>query len=1078
MKQFLVYKSSAGSGKTFNLVKEYLLLALKEPSESDLRPFSRIMAVTFTNKAAAEMKERVIKTLRAIQVDDKGQSTVTMRALLCDGLKISEEELKARSERVLTDLLHHYSDFSISTIDSFVHRIVRTFANDLHLPMNFSIETDEEQYLKESINRLLDDFGQDKVLTNFILEFSDYSADQGKKWNPEQNIFEYLKTFLNEKNEHARKKVEHLSLDDFNRIRSSLSKVVQNNNLKYKSLGEEALSLIYSVGLSEHDFSNGIAGVAGLFVRCKNLNFKNFKISDRYLGALNEDKWFKKGAKEEEIKFKPIKEKVRSLLNEIIIFAQNFESHQFIEKVQSNLYALALLNSVQQLLQELKTEKNFIFIKEFNQKIAQIVFHEPVPFLYERLGERYKNFLVDEFQDTNHLQWNNLLPLVDNALSEGERCLVVGDAKQSIYRWRGAEVEQFILLPKLKESNVNPVLKHREENLVRNFKENILNSNFRSKTEVVEFNNEFFLELSNRYISEENKPVYNALHQDSDKNNTGGFIIIDYFLEKIKKDKDSKDKTSGSNSEEQDANSDSEEYNSEEETDLDTEISVRVLDGIKSAIEQGFRYADVAILVRKNKVGSQMASFLESKNIPVVSTDSLLLNESAEVVLILRALKILLQPDDQIAAVSFLKQLAHVNNNSNIELTNWLLNYSSAPGLNTLQSITQSLFPDFDFYYLGKNSLWDQCSAIIRNLKLMQQNAVYCAFFLEEVQSFLQTSQTDLFSFLQHFEERKTKASVIMPPDLDAVRVMTIHASKGLEFPVVIVPELNWTKNERDQVWLDLEEKDFDELSGIMLPANNKIVPKQYKSVFQKEKNLIELDDLNLIYVAFTRAVQRLHIVAKQNSRSNVSAWLEAFISMKQQIHLGWNQITFGKAVKIISKFKDIESNKVEAPELTLWYDRMKIKLDGNLSWEAEKLNPREKGNIIHEVLSVSQNLDFALKNLNTYLDSGRINEAEKEELSKHLVEIFNHSDFNFLFDNSFIVYNERELLGTNGEVFRPDRIMMKGDEFILVDFKTGEKRKSHETQMKNYIQILKETGVKQLKSFLIYTDSLQSVEI
>jgi ATP-dependent exoDNAse (exonuclease V) beta subunit len=988
-----------------------------------------------------------------------------MMGLLCEGLKIDEVVLKERAEVLLGDILHNYSDFAISTIDNFVHRIVRVFANDLQLPINFGVETNEEDYIREAIHRLLDDFGEDKILTEFIREFSKFSVENDKPWNPENNIFEYLKSFFKERNEPVAKIIARFDLNEFNEIRKKMASVQAKHKGRIKELGKRGMALLKQANIETDDLFGKSHGIGSLFEKCIHFKIeKNF--NSKIKKSLETDIWLSENSKAKIESFNKVKAEVRAIVLEIEKFCEGFDFIQFNDRIVNNLFSLALLNSVNKTINEIKAEKNFIFIKEFNQRIAKIVFSEPIPFLYERLGEKYKNYLLDEFQDTSYLQWNNILPLIENALSEGENCLIVGDGKQSIYRWRGAEVDQFANLPSVKGSENNDILKSRELSLSRNYLPKNLASNFRSKTEVVNFNNDFFEFTANRNLSSELKIVYNDLRQNSNKENVGGFIQINIF-HKLKGKKS-------------DAASD-EANDSDETAETDGELQKFecVVKKINDCLRDGFSYKDISILMRKNRTGSKLAMFLEKKGLPVISNESLLLSASTEIQIVLNVLTYLLNNDDHVAAISLLKNISVINNFPSEKVIDWLKEFSNNPSVGQLQRMVELYYPEFNIDNYSGQSLFDLCVAIIRDLNLLHRNSLYCSFFLEEVQHFIQKHETDLYSFLDWWRIQEQKASVIIPDSTNAISVLTIHSSKGLEFPVVILPELDWKININEAIWVDLHKEKHCGLDGILLPGNTKS-PEEYAHVFSKEKGLIVLDDLNLIYVAFTRAVNRLYLISKYYTQSNPSQWLRDFFEKNlNTLKEGWNILSIGKESFYKGSGKEVvESTGIFKPELMPWYTRIKVKLEGNENWEKDKLSPKVKGSLIHEVLANCNNLNSALEYTSHLKDNARLGDFETKEMKKHLVDFFQHNEFQFLFDDSYRLYNEREIIDRNGNVYRPDRIMMKGNSLILVDFKTGEKRNAHTKQMKDYQSVLSAAGFIVERSVLIYTDAMQSVDI
>ncbi|NQX97301.1 MAG: UvrD-helicase domain-containing protein, partial [Flavobacteriales bacterium] len=451
MNNFVTYNSSAGSGKTYTLVKEYLKIALETKSSTQ---YKHILAVTFTNKAAAEMKARVIEALKALSADEALEGTPKFLQLdllkpkTDGGLGIDANEINERSKKVLKSILHNYNDFGISTIDKFTHKIIRTFAHDLQLPLNFDIELDDREVLGAAIDMLIAEVGNNEKLTKLLLEYTSKKAEAEESWHIEKDLFEFSRNLLKEDGELYLEKIRKLTIKDFDAIKTQLYKQTKEFEQTVKQLGTDGLDLIQSKGVESASFSRSF------FVNYwKDLaTLKKFEPTATTLKIIAGDaNWY--AAKVDDTQ----KQLIDSLQQEFITQFNN--SREYIEKFESdyrvnkliikNLYNLAVLNEIEKTVLEFKKENNVLSISDFNKRIASIVESEPIPFIYERLGEKYNHYLIDEFQDTSIIQWHNLIPLVDNSLASGNFNMVVGDAKQAIYRFRGGEVEQIINLPQI-----------------------------------------------------------------------------------------------------------------------------------------------------------------------------------------------------------------------------------------------------------------------------------------------------------------------------------------------------------------------------------------------------------------------------------------------------------------------------------------------------------------------------------------------------------------------------------------------------------------------------------------------------
>ena len=427
---FIVYKSSAGSGKTFTLVKEYLKLALAD-KHNLTKAYRGILAITFTNKAASEMKWRIIKALKEISLE----SNEMLSSLIAKELTISKEELKSRAEIVLTDILHNYSDFSIGTIDSFTHRIIRTFALDLKLPINFQIETDSDAVFKKVISTLINNLGKDKLITDYLVQFSIAQIEDNKNWDPEQTLIDFIKEINKEGVGELINQLNDKTIADFDAIKKQLKAITKEFETYLKSKGEKALKLIQEKQLTANAFASGGSGIYNFFVKLATLKTTSQTelFGANVIKTLEQDKWHGgKATVDEKLAIDSIKLELEAIAKNILEYLQkNEQRYNAFSLIYKNIYAMGLVNELAKLTNEYKNDENILFISEFNERISQVVNNEPTPFIFERLGDKYKHFLLDEFQDTSAMQWQNMLPLIDNSLGNGHLNLIVGDGAES-----------------------------------------------------------------------------------------------------------------------------------------------------------------------------------------------------------------------------------------------------------------------------------------------------------------------------------------------------------------------------------------------------------------------------------------------------------------------------------------------------------------------------------------------------------------------------------------------------------------------------------------------------------------------
>ena len=448
---FKIYRSSAGSGKTFTLVKEYLRLALASDKEDAYRA---ILAITFTNKAAEEMKARVLETLGLLA--ENGSEKHAMTDILLSETGISAALLADRSKRVLKHMLHHYSDISISTIDHFTHKVIRTFAQDLGLSMNFEVELDTEELSQQVVDRLLTLVGTNKTLTDALIDVTQSQIDEEKSWSVDDVLKKTVSVLFSEESRFHLEKLKKISLKDFNELRKKLRIKLQNTKNELKEISDDFSSSVKERGLTPQSFAGGKNGICNFFAKLS--KEKLDAPTTTVIKNIDSDKWYGSKASPQE------KEAIDEWRDEIIWkYERCLELLTIWDEyiiIFNQIYGIALLEEMHTILKDLQTEEEILHIGEFNHLVSNVVMHESAPFIYERIGYRFSHFLIDEFQDTSVLQWFNLLPLVDESLAHDNLCLVVGDAKQSIYRWRGGDVQQFIELPNIHRT---PYLQERAE---------------------------------------------------------------------------------------------------------------------------------------------------------------------------------------------------------------------------------------------------------------------------------------------------------------------------------------------------------------------------------------------------------------------------------------------------------------------------------------------------------------------------------------------------------------------------------------------------------------------------------------
>lgn len=1042
MNNFVVYKSSAGSGKTFTLVREYLRLALHDEKKLGLN-YRRILAITFTNKAATEMKNRVIETLRQIAQQEDMPFT---GQLLSDTLNISQGELKQRATFLLSHILHHYSDFSIGTIDSFTHKIVKTFAHDLKLPVNFNIELDTQGFYEKVIATLFNQIGEDEYVSRLLKEYALSQAQENAAWDPEKQIQEFSKLLQKEHSGVYTEQLRRFSAGELEAFRQQFIDFTKHYKSRLSSEAEKALELIRRHKLEDQDFHYKASGPQNFFKKCKDHSVTlEHTEKGRIIDAINQGKWASESSPNKAV-VEAIVPELNTLAGGLLDFIrENYRYFALCELLSKQMYPLMLLKKIEEISLEQKQDERLVFISEFNQKISEIIHNEPTPFIYERLGERYQHYLIDEFQDTSTLQWHNILPLLDNSLSNGWFNLIVGDGKQSIYRWRNANVQQFATLPEVANPNNNAITAGRSQALARNFSGEVLNTNFRSLKTIVEFNNRVFAYLSSSLLSEEAAAIYKDQEQLV-RNSGTGYVSVRGGL------------------------------TPRENLDRLNQSSVR--DHILQALESGFLYKDICILVRKNAHGNRIANYLVEQKIPVVSSDSLLLRNNLEVHTVICYLSYLVNRQDHISAgavVNYLFQSQRIDEAAFHRLL------SDLSGGVSLFHILRGCGIDLPEEALNLNNLFDNCISIIRALELDRNGYQYIRFFLDEVNEFLVLKNSNLPAFFDWWQSRSRRASVIIPENTNAVRIMTIHASKGLEFPVVILPYCNWPVYQADDSWVNIENEKV-ELPVTVIHLSKKVSESGFGKELEAERQEQTLDNLNLLYVAYTRAVERLHIistVSESNKLISVSDWIRDFIHT-QAPGSSPDLYEEGQALdkQSAGASQHLPDFFLEPLRFTTSADAIRIKAS-YLNHHAPTEEAKRQGLLVHWLLAHIHTAG----DIDTALEKGRLegilDQEEGRELRRKLEEIIAHPGLKEYFREGVSCKLEAELVTQTGDILRPDRIVFQPDKTILLDYKTGrENNTAYFKQLHKYEAALLSMGYPPVKKLLVYVDHMNILEV
>ena len=1096
MKKLKIYSSSAGSGKTYTLTKEYLKLALKE---DDPAYFKKILAITFTNEAANQMKERVLLVLRQFEAIDEltgnelKKTNVLLNTIVEEindeypGAAVTREIIKERAIKTHKKIINDYSEFSIGTIDGFTNRIVGAFTEELNIPYNYEIDLDTKAFLQNSVDRLINRAGLDgpeaqqklsDTLESFIIEKMD-DGDSLLSFPTELEKMGYH--LFDETVLEAINSFKSLSLNDFEQIRNDIRLKIK---ILEKNISNEALLAVNAykaLGLGTDHFKLKSRGIAGFFEKI--VNHQNYDFDN--LGENNFDEMLQSGDIAHP-SFGKMQGLINSLVTDLSLRYNNINllvgEYHSLKAVYKQLYKVSVLHQLDKELEDLKAEKNIVHLADFNKKIIKIVLNEPVPFIYERLGEKFNHILIDEFQDTSVLQWNNLMPLIENSLGYEHLNLLVGDAKQAIYSWRGGDLMQIV---HLSQANTVELAKHddpltanlleqRYETISQHVSPKNLNTNYRSKAEIINFNNDFFKTIINHHAdkSEYLLQVYDENFQQALPAGcaTGGHIEIDFI----------------NKSDDLYAH---ETYNLETSTYVKNSL-FRIKEIIDNALIDGYNYRDIAILCRSNHKSKYVASFLSENNIKVISSDSLLLISSPVIRFLVSFYKVLLRPNDPLSKYEC-AQLFHIN------ILNSLADESEQEDIDLIinSSGTDNLFKYFEKknrplngQYLLQANLYDLTETLINTFDLFSipQQSPFLFRFLDVILEFSIKKNSSVVDFIEYWEAKNGKLSINTPKDWDAVTVMTIHKSKGLEYPIVIIAFTDWslTHKHGDIIWVKLSTLKYrpdiltqSKLGHVGVASDKKLQYSIFRENYLQKQASAFVENLNMIYVAFTRPTDRLYIlgadennIVKPDRKFDTLSLLYTYLNLKNQwnepsrnyiLHEGAQKSAQTKNEKFSDEFilnKTYQSN---------WNN--KFQLSGH---EVEGLQTNIAESLDEKLINVLRNIrrpNDIEKQLRKILNEGGISYNEYINMDLQIKNLINSPAVLPFFDEKVNLINQKGILQRNAQNhLKPDRIIVENKILKLIIFSSGPISDNDYLIFENYSYAGIKMGYEKIEKILI----------
>jgi ATP-dependent exoDNAse (exonuclease V) beta subunit len=1002
---FLFYNAAAGSGKTYTLSKTYL----KKLFESrDQRPFRKLLAITFTNKAVAEMKDRILQSLWYFSDPSLKKDNTKEQLLkdLCKELNQSESLIRKKAQSILGEILHNYSNFELTTIDTFTHRIIRSFALDLDLNPGFEVTLDPEENLKEAIELLIEGVEKGSAIEEILLQLIREKIADGKSWDIGYTLLGTSKDILLKEGNTAIFEKNPINQSEIQPLRKELSSKIEVHKKAIQEKAEELLELIlndqegepYKKTIRDH-LKTMIEGSLEATKLYKDTNTKALSNGTATL------------------KNKPYDSRVlQTLEKEYPNLQKELFELKRLQLIDAQVGPYALLKEISQLYQSVLIEQKLLPIAEFNRLISNAIADQFAPYIYERLGERYESFFIDEFQDTSRLQWNNLQPLLslaaENAYEEDRGLVfIVGDAKQAIYRWRGGAVDQFL---DIAQSRKNPFSVPAE---VIN-----LSTNYRSSGAIIQFNNHLFTAISERLLLNEHQTLYRETSaQETPENKTSKGIVSIRFNDKG--DSKSLDNLEG------------------------------LSDDIQHCLDKGYDYKDFAILVSTHKEGAKVIEYLNAQKppIPFVSADVLKLGANSAVQALVAAMRYFIDLKNGDAAFDLARFIEKETNDKHQALKKALQGFGQSKGfenylrahgvkIEELKTATAHAF----------------CSTLATTLSMTKEDTAYVGAFLEELYALQLKSVTTLSGTLEHWDKISDK-SLQLPEHLNAVQIVTIHKSKGLEFEIVFFP-FAWQRRgklNQPQAWLNVS--DVTGREKMLLPLKKELTPirEDADKAYQLEEAESLLDEINMLYVALTRAEKGLFIYTEPDDSSEAMKFSNLFADSLERHYPKFER---GTSHFITGQLEGKNNTgQVIDQSMALNFQPFSLVREGLVKVVSQISESEEQrlGNAFHSFMEeVYTEEDLIYLNSQP---SWKIPDDLREWCFNNAKSILNHPQLSAYYQPGLNAKNEGVLIDSQGNVSIPDRVVFEEDSCTIIDYKTGQKKDEHRKQLDQYESLISE---------------------
>jgi ATP-dependent exoDNAse (exonuclease V) beta subunit (contains helicase and exonuclease domains) len=1046
MSKLKIYRASAGSGKTYTLALEYI----KELLLSSVRNAHRhILAVTFTKDATGEMKERILAELYGLAFacnDSAGFMESVQKELKKNNRLMSESAIRDKANRILQDILHDYSRLYITTIDSFFQKVLRNLARELGKGSKFNLEMNSNKVLADAVKAMIENANEKPQVLDWLTTYIEDKLDEGTNWRIDKEILSFSQCIFKEHFQEHEFELKR-QLDDnpkiFEQIRESQFKMRKKYISQFKNAWKEISRIMHEQSLSPADFKlNGT--VLNLFQRLSEEDFERVSIGKTVVECVeNSEKWPAAKSKRKndvirlaEINFIPLLEQVLDV----------YGKYNTSRMITRNLHQLGLIWDITGEISSQNAENNRFMLADTALFLNKMIDDSDASFVYEKIGTEINHVMIDEFQDTSRLQWKNFKHLLSNILANNYFSLIVGDVKQSIYRWRNGDWS--ILNGIEKELGVVP---------------DTLRFNYRSEKEIVNFNNRFFLKaadlLDAKYGEEfgSDSPFRNAYHetalvQNCPKEEIRGYISVQFLPGKP------------------------------EEGTYSELVLEQLVEHLKKLSKAGIPPGQICILTRTNKniigIAEHFATIREDNPdlaakhyLNIVSDEAFRLSSSPAIRIIIEGLRVLVDPSNPVPRV----QLEYFLNQFALDIER----IGKLPGDELIRMPLFELVGHLFRYF---------------QLDRIEGQSDYMFTFYDSIINYLKDAPADPDAFLKFWDEELNLKSVPFGSSIEGIRAMTIHKSKGLQFHTVLIPFCDWNlyPEKNPIVWCDAKEGFYD-LKLLPVQYSKKMEKTIFLKEYEKETGQSWMDSLNLLYVAFTRAEHNLLILAK-SKKENIP--LEKIKTVSDLLFCavpgmeGFEEeedalFTNGELKYNVSESKESSNNLFRQPSLPteVYFNSIDFQPDKTVFKQSNQ--SREfisgpppvaeyiaRGNIMHALfakIKTRQDVRYAVESA---YSEGLIGFYEMETYAESIMNAIDDSRVSDWFSDRYEIHNEcAVIVNENGEITtkRPDRVLIAPDETIIIDYKFGKPHFSHHKQMKEYADLLKQMNYPGIKTFLWY---------